>query len=373
MKKKPNGYEIIQLFEQFAPKNLAMEGDRIGLELGTLNKPIHKVMVALDVLDEVVDEAIKKGVDLIIAHHPIMYRPLKNIVTDQPSGQLVEKLIKNDISVYAAHTNLDITDGGVNDMLAEAIGLQDSSILIPTYEEPLRKLIVFVPKEAEHTVREALGNAGAGYIGDYSHCSFSTEGYGRFLPGEGTNPYIGSKGKLEVVEEIKVETVYPKTLEKKILNAMFKAHPYEEVAFDIYNIENKGKAYGLGRIGNLPTEMSLEQFAEHLKQSLQLEGLRVVGDFNAPIKKVAVVGGDGNKYWSQAKFKGADVYVTGDLYYHVAHDAMAAGLNIVDAGHNIEKVMKLGVVKKMKELVDQKGFETEFIVSEINTDPFKFM
>ncbi|WP_163101918.1 Nif3-like dinuclear metal center hexameric protein [Peribacillus alkalitolerans] len=373
MKKIPNGYEIIQLFEQFSPKNLAMEGDRIGLELGTLNKPINKVMVALDVLDEVVDEAIEQGIDLIIAHHPIMYRPLKNIVTDQPSGKLIEKLIKNDITVYAAHTNLDITDGGVNDMLVMALGLQDSNMLIPTFEETLKKLIVFVPKEAEDNVREALGNAGAGYIGNYSHCSFSSEGHGRFLPGDGTNPYIGTKGKLEVVDEVKIETVYPKNLEKKVLSAMLKAHPYEEVAFDLYPIENKGKAFGLGRIGNLPIEMSLQQFTEHVKQSLHIDGLRVVGNLNAPIKKVAVVGGDGNKYWSQAKFNGADVYVTGDIYYHVAHDAMASDLNIVDAGHNIEKVMKFGVVKKMKELVDEKGFETEFIASEINTDPFKFM
>ncbi len=372
MLKKVNGYEIIQLFEQFSPKNYAMEGDKIGLQIGRLNKPVENVMIALDVLEEVVDEAIEKNVQLIIAHHPPIFRPLKAIATDTPAGRLLEKLIKHDIAVYAAHTNLDIAKGGVNDLLADALKLSNTDVLYPTYEIKLKKLVVFVPVENVQEVKKALGDAGAGAIGNYSHSIFSAAGTGQFLPNEFANPHIGEQGKLETVEEERVETIYPAHLEKRILTAMFKAHPYEEVAYDIYPLENKGETLGLGRIGDIP-EMTLQKFAEHVKQTLDVNGVRVVGDLNAKIKKVAVLGGDGNKYYSTAKYKGADVYVTGDMYYHVAHDAMMLGLNIVDPGHNVEKVMKKGVVRQLEKMCSEKGFAVSIFASERNTDPFQFL
>src|SRR3954447_15866587 len=164
--KNPNGHEIIQLFEQFSPKGLAMEGDKIGLQIGRLNKKVERVMIALDVLDHVIDEAIEKDVQLIIAHHPIIYPPLKNLLTDTIQGEMIEKLLKHDIAVYTAHTNLDVAKGGVNDLLAEALEIQDTEVLIPTYETALKKLVVYVPKTDEQKVREALGKAGAGSIGN---------------------------------------------------------------------------------------------------------------------------------------------------------------------------------------------------------------
>ncbi|MGM9922865.1 MAG: Nif3-like dinuclear metal center hexameric protein [Bacillus sp. (in: firmicutes)] len=373
MKKIPNGFEVIGVFEQFSPKKLAMEGDKIGLQIGTLNKPVSKVMIALDVLEEVVDEAIEKQVDLIIAHHPIIYRPLQKIATDQPSGKLVEKLIKHDIAVYAAHTNLDVTNGGVNDLLAQALQLQNTKVLVPTYETVLRKLAVFVPVEAEEAVRQALGNAGAGHIGNYSHCSFTAEGTGRFLPGEGTNPHIGSVGQLEAAAEVKIETVFPEALEKRVITAMIKAHPYEEVAYDVYTLHNTGETLGLGRIGELPESMSLEEFANHVKEAFDVDGVRVVGNLHDTVKKVAVLGGDGNKYFTHAKFQGADVYVTGDMYYHTAHDAMMMGLNIVDPGHNVEKVMKAGVTNVLAARSAAKGWNVEIFPSAVHTDPFTFV
>jgi dinuclear metal center YbgI/SA1388 family protein len=371
--KTPNGYEVIQLFEQFAPKHLAMEGDKIGLQIGTLNKPIQAVMIALDVLEEVVDEAIDKQVDLIIAHHPPIYRPLKNIITDQAQGRIFEKCIKHDIAVYAAHTNLDIANGGVNDWLAEALGLENVEVLIPTYEDALKKLVVYVPESHAEMVREAIGNAGAGHIGNYSHCTFNSRGIGTFLPQDGANPYIGKKGVLEQVEEVRIETIFPASLQKKVITAMLKTHPYEEVAYDVYPLENKGETFGLGRIGKLNKEMTLQQFAEHVKKSLEVQAVRVVGNLNDIVKKVAVIGGDGNKYISQAKFSGADVYVTGDLYYHVAHDAMIIGLNVVDPGHNVEKVMKKGVANYLNKEFAKHKFHTKVYVSEVNTDPFTFV
>ncbi|KOP83474.1 hypothetical protein AMS60_13860 [Bacillus sp. FJAT-21945] len=370
--KKVNGHEIIQLFEQFSPKSYAMEGDKVGLQIGRLNKPIENVMIALDVLEEVVDEAIEKNVQLIIAHHPPIFRPLKAIATETPAGKIIEKLIKHNIAVYAAHTNLDVASGGVNDMLAEALQLTDTEVLYPTYETKLKKLVVYVPEENAEELKHALGNAGAGAIGNYSHCSFSSTGIGQFLPGEGTNPHIGQTGKLEMVKEERIETIFPEHFEKRILSAMFKSHPYEEVAYDIYSLENKGEILGLGRIGDIP-EMSLAEFASHVKRCLDVKGVRVVGDMADKVKRVAVLGGDGNKYFTSAKFKGADVYVTGDMYYHVAHDAMMMGLNIVDPGHNVEKVMKKGVAKQLEKMCKEKGYDVSIFASELHTDPFQFV
>lgn len=370
--KKVNGHEVIQLFEQFSPKAYAMDGDKIGLQIGALNQPVQNVLIALDVTEEVVVEAIEKNAQLIIAHHPPIFRPLQKIATETPAGRMIAKLIKHDIAVYAAHTNLDVAVGGVNDLLAEALGLQNPEVLVPTYEDELRKLVVYVPAENAEQLREALGKAGAGSIGNYSHCSFSATGEGRFLPGENTTPHIGEQGKLEAVNEVRVETIFPQSLEKKVLQAMIKAHPYEEVAYDVYRIENKGEQLGLGRIGKV-AETTLGDFAEKVKQALEVDSVRVVGDLSAKVKKVAVLGGDGNKYYTQAKFRGADVYITGDIYYHTAHDAMMAGLNMIDPGHNVEKVMKKGVVKVMEKLCEEKGYNVSFFPSEIGTDPFTFI
>jgi dinuclear metal center YbgI/SA1388 family protein len=370
--KKANGYEIIQLFEQFSPKGIAMEGDKIGLQIGRLNKKIDRIMIALDVLENVIDEAIEKNVQLIIAHHPFIYRPLQRIDTDTIQGRMVEKLLKHEIAVYAAHTNLDIAKGGVNDLLADALGLENYEVLVPTYETSLKKIVVFVPAENAEEIREAIGKSGAGFIGNYSYCSFSAPGMGRFLPGDQAQPYIGESGKLESVKEVRVETIVPESLLKKTITAMLKAHPYEEVAYDIYPVENKGELLGLGRIGTIP-EMTLGEFAEKVKVALEVKRVRVVGDVHSKVKKVAVLGGDGNKYFTQAKFKGADVYVTGDIYYHTAHDAMMLGLNMIDPGHNVEKVMKKGLAAVLGKLCAEASYDVEIFPSELNTDPFCFM
>lgn len=370
--KQPNGHEVIQLFEQFSPKGLAMEGDKIGLQIGRLNQKVERIMIALDVLEEVIDEAIEKKVQLIIAHHPPIFRPLKNINTDTTQGRMIEKLLKHDISVYAAHTNLDVAKGGVNDLLAEALGLEKTEVLVPTYDTKLKKLVVFVPSSHEEEIRQVLGKAGAGSIGNYSHCTFTAEGTGRFMPGEQTNPFIGQTGKLEAVDEVRIETIVPEAILKKAVTAMLKAHPYEEVAYDVYPLDNKGETLGLGRIGTI-NEMTLAAFAERVKSAFEVDRVRVVGDLTSIVRKVAVLGGDGNKYFTQAKFKGADVYVTGDIYYHTAHDAMMLGLNMIDPGHNVEKVMKNGLCNTMQKLCKDAGFEVEIIPSLLNTDPFQFI
>lgn len=368
-----NGQHFIQLFEQFSPKRYALEGDRIGLQVGTLNKPIKKLMIALDVLPEVVEEAIDHQVDLIIAHHPIIYRPLTHIHVDEPQGKLIQKLIEHRIAVYVAHTNLDVAQGGVNDLLAQALQLEDCEVLVPTSTIELKKLAVFVPEEAASQVKQALGDAGAGFIGNYSHCSFSSKGTGSFRPTANSNPYIGKHGKQEFVDEVKIEVIYTEDIEKRVLQAMLKAHPYEEVAYDLYALANKGEQLGLGRIGYLQKEIPFKQLVDEVKKAFSLEGVRVVGPLERNVRKVAILGGDGNKYVPHVLQKGADVYITGDVYYHVAHDAQMSGLNIIDPGHNIEKVVKKGIKTYLEQVFQKHQFHTEVLTSKVNTDPFTFL
>jgi dinuclear metal center YbgI/SA1388 family protein len=375
MAKTANGQALIQAFEDRVPKSFAIDDDRkkIGLQIGTLNKPVKIAMIALDVLENVVDEAIENHVDLIIAHHPLIFHPLRKINTDSAHGRIIEKCIKHDITVYAAHTNLDVAKGGVNDLMAEALGLKNTEILVPTNETQLKKLAVFVPRDHADDVRRALGEAGAGYIGNYSHCTFNSSGQGTFMPQEGTNPYIGSQGKLEHADEVKIETIIPAELQAKVIQAMVDAHPYEEVAYDLYPLDNQEEVFGLGRIGILEEEMTLRTFAEHVKKAFDVKGLRIVGRLDDPVKKVAVLGGDGNKFMSTARLQGADVFVTGDVYYHTAHDAWMEGLNIIDPGHNVEKVMKTGVQRFLADFIGEKGYDTHVTVSKVHTDPFTFL
>lgn len=368
-----HGQTVISYVEKLAPKAMALEGDKIGLHVGTLQKQVKKVMVALDVLESVVDEAIAEGVDLIVAHHAVIYRPLKNLRTDMAAGRLYEKLLKHDIAVYTAHTNLDVADGGMNDWLAEAIGLVQVDMLDVSYREALKKLVVFVPATHRDQVFQAMAGAGAGWIGNYSHCSFQLSGTGTFLPREGADPHIGETGKLESVEEVRIETIIPASRQGAVVKAMLAAHPYEEVAYDLIPLDNTGAGLGIGRIGQLPEPVTLRQLALTIKERFSLEGLRVIGDLEAPVRKVAVVGGDGSSYVSKAVFRGADVFVTGDIGYHTAHDAQAEGLFIIDAGHNIEKIMKEKLAAYLRERLQENGYATAVIASRVHTDPYQFL
>jgi len=367
------GQTVIQYMEQLAPKHLAYDWDKIGLQLGTLQKEITNVLVALDVNDDVVEEAISLECNLIIAHHAIIFRPLEGIQTDTPAGKLYEKLIKNDIAVYISHTNLDVTEGGMNDWMAEALGIENVTPIKDAHTEQLSKLVVFVPKDHHQRVLDAVLNAGAGKIGNYSHCSFNIEGYGTFIPQEGTNPYIGEQGKMERAEEIRIETIVPLAIRNKVVQAMLKAHPYEEVAYDLYSMDLKGRSLGLGRVGKLTEPVTLGEFVDRVKSGLHVDKVRVVGDLNRPIRKAAVLGGSGGKYYKNAIFRGADVLVTGDIDYHTAQDAFQAGIALIDPGHNAEKIMKLKVKEWMSAKLDEDKYETSVYASQVNTEPFQFL
>lgn len=367
------GQTVIQYMEQLAPKHVAEEGDKIGLQLGSLHKEITGVLIALDVNDEVVEEAIARGCNLIIAHHAIIFRPLQQLQTDTPMGRIYEKLIKNDIAVYISHTNLDITDGGMNDWMAEALGIENAAPLKDVHTEQLSKLVVFVPKDHHQKVLDAVLNAGAGWIGNYSHCSFNIEGYGTFLPREGADPYIGQQGKFERAEEIRIETIVPQGIRNKVIQAMLKAHPYEEVAYDLYSMDLKGRSFGLGRVGKLKEPTTLGQFVETVKAGLNVDKVRVVGDLDRPVLKAAVLGGSGGKFLGSAIFRGADVLVTGDIDYHTAQDALMAGVALIDPGHNAEKIMKVKVAEWIKAKLTEHKYGTPVYASEVITEPFRFV
>lgn len=360
--------DIFQKMEEWAPKSFAYKWDSVGLQIGSEKDETKGVVVSLDVNASVVQEAIDQGANLIIAHHPILFRPLKTIDTTTVLGNLVEKIIKHNITIYASHTNLDIAEGGVNDLLGKKIGLQNLKPLIKTNEEILLKLIVFTPENYVQQVVDHLSKAGAGHIGNYSHCTFQSAGTGTFMPREGTDPFIGVQNKLEQVSEVKIETIVPKNQLPKVLKAMNKAHPYEEVAYDLIPLANKGVTHGLGRIGSLTEQVNLRRLVDQIKNAYKIDSVRVVGDLEKNIKKVAIIGGSGEKYIEEAYKQGADLFITGDLTFHQAQYAQDLGLAIIDPGHYAEKIMKQAVRKYLAT-----NFPTiPMVKSIINTDPFKY-
>lgn len=362
--------DIIRFMEEFAPPKLAEDWDNVGLMVGSREDEIKKVMVCLDVTPEVVEAAEAQNVNMIISHHPFIFKGLKRINSDDLKGRMIMNLIRKGINVYSAHTNLDVTCGGVNEQLSRVLGLKNLKNLKSYKTERLLKLVVFVPKDSVDTVREALGKAGAGWIGNYSDCTFSTEGIGTFRPLEGTNPYIGSKGNLEKVEEYRVETIVSESIVDKVVSSMISVHPYEEVAYDIYPLELSGKEYGLGYVGEIDEAVSLDKFIELVKERLDTPRLRVIGDTDKKIKRVAVFCGSfGNEIIGAVRAK-ADVLVTGDVKYHDALDMMQMGMCIIDAGHfNTERI----VLPALAEVLKEKFKDIEVLCNNVEKDPFKYI
>jgi len=362
--------DVINAIEKIAPKFLAMDWDNVGLQVGYPERRINSLLVTLDITAEVVKEAVHAGVDMIIAHHPLIFRPLNGIRLDTPVGALLAEILRKDIQVYVAHTNFDGAKFGTSYYLARALGLVDIDVLELSGQK-LYKIVVFVPEGYEDRVREAMGAAGAGWIGKYSHCTFQTPGTGTFKPLPGSSPFIGSTGVLEKVSEYRLETIVSEGLKGKVLKAMFEAHPYEEVAFDVYQLENKDATTGLGKIGSLEADMTLAQFAAKVKEDLGLQYVNVAGSPEAVVRRVAVCGGSGAGLIHRAKEKGADVLLTGDVKYHEALEARELGLNVIDAGHNAsEKVLIPALARYLEEELNNGGKKVAVYTSKINTDPW---
>ncbi len=342
--------DITKVLQEYAPQKLAYNWDNVGLLVGSFDNIITKTIVCLDVTPDVVAQAIKQKAQLIVSHHPVIFDGIKNLAQTNWHNKMLSQIIKNDLNVYCLHTNLDITTGGVNDVLAKKLNLQDVESLQLEYSEKLFKIAVFVPCDYADKVACAMTSAGAGMLGNYSHCTFKTQGEGSFMPVEGAKPFVGKTGKLQVVQEVKIEAIMTIDNKDKVIKAMLEAHPYEQVAYDVYSLENSVNKEGIGRIGKLQQELSLNDFLQVVKQALNQEFL-VYADAGKKISTVAVCGGAGSSLIDRAFERGADVFITGDVKYHDMQKAVFSGLSIIDATHQATEVL---VVDELYTLLKQK-------------------
>ena len=323
--------KIAEEVERIAPLALAEDWDNCGLQVGDPEAEAKRVLVALTPLREVFDEAEEKGADFLLFHHPLIFGPLKAVVTSSYPGDLLARTIRNGLAVYAAHTSYDAAPAGVSVALARALGLGGPQrVLSP--RGVLQKLVVFVPEENADGVAKALAGAGAGVIGDYTECTFRTRGTGTFRGGDETNPYLGEKGRLEEVEEVRMETVVPAHALRRAVEAATAAHPYEEMALDVYPVEGSPEDCGYGRLGTLPDPLTAGELSDYVSESLGFPS-RLVTDAGRRIETIAVLGGSGGSFISEAAASGAHAFVTGDVDYHDALLAESLGLTVIDAGH----------------------------------------
>ncbi|MCX7696895.1 MAG: Nif3-like dinuclear metal center hexameric protein [Bacteroidales bacterium] len=323
--------EFLINLEQFIPVSWQENYDNSGLQIGDTSLELKGVVLCVDVDMNVLQFAHENDANLVISHHPLFFHPLRNIPLESEYGKIISYCITHQICVFTLHTNLDKSRYGVNFSIAEALGLENVQILEPERKK-LRKLVTFCPHDYVEKVREAIFKAGAGVIGNYDSCSYNVEGYGTFRGNEQTNPFVGNKGQLHKEPETRVETIYPVDLEDKILEALFAAHPYEEVAYDIYPLENNWPQVGLGVAGMLPVPLPPEELLKKVKDVFDMPILRFVVGNSSRIHKVALCGGSGIGLLRQALKLGADAFITSDIRYHDFIDAYEK-IWLIDAGH----------------------------------------
>ena len=317
--------------EAWAPPDIAWERDNVGLQTGDPAARVRGILVALDVTEEIVAEAERRGANLIVSHHPLLFRPLRSVTTGTVRERCLGALLRKGVALYSAHTNLDFTKGGTSFALARALGVVPEGFLKSPYRLE-NKIVTYVPRSHAESVAGAMAAAGAGVIGRYDSCSFRTEGEGTFRGGAGSRPAIGRRGVLERVQEVRLEMVAPRRALGRVVRAMKEAHPYEEVAHDIYALENSSGDYGMGAVGTLRRTVPLRKFLETVRHALKTPAIRWSGDPGTPVQRVALCGGSGSELLSDAIESGAGVFVTADVRYHSFHEAEGR-IALVDAGH----------------------------------------
>lgn len=360
--------DIIQAIEAYAPPVYQEGYDNSGLQIGNPADEVKAVLISLDVTEHVLDEAMERGANMIVAHHPLLFSGLKQISGRNYIERIVQKAIKNDISIYACHTNLDNVHNGVNAKIADKLGLRDTAIL-SVMGDSLYKLYTYAPREAADSVREAMFAAGAGHIGHYAECSFNTPGKGTFRPGEGTNPTIGqSGGDREEVEEVKIEVLIDKSRRSKVLTALFTAHPYEEVAYELVALHNPNQHLGAGMTGSLPEPMDEQDFLAHIKKHMQATCIRHTPLRGHKVQKVAICGGSGSFLLKDAIRSGADFFITGDFKYHQFFDADGR-IVIADIGH-YESEQFTGEI--FRDIINRKFPNFATLLSNLSTNPVNY-
>ena len=360
--------DIINELEKFAPLCIQENYDNAGLIVGNKEAVCNAALLTVDTTEDVVDEAINKGLNLIISHHPIVFSGLKSITGKNYIERTVIKAIKNDIAIYAAHTNFDSVISGVNAKISEKLNLTSCKVLHPE-KNILKKLVTFIPNSNLEKVRQAIFDAGAGHIGNYDSCSYNIEGKGTFRALDKANPYVGEIGKIHFEEETRFETIFPKYLQSSVIKALIQTHPYEEVAYDIYSLDNEYNQIGMGMIGELITETDEIEFLNRIKEIFQVPVIRHTSFLNKKIKKVALCGGSGSTLLKDAIHSGADIFITGDFKYHQFFDAESKIL-IADIGHfESEQYTK----ELFYDILTKKFPNFAFHFSEVNTNPISYL
>ena len=363
----------ITLVDASYPEREAQGWDATGVQVGAPDDEVRTVMVTLDVTDAVLDEAAGAGADLIIAHHPLLFRPLERLTPDTAAGRLALRAARQGCAIVAAHTNFDAASPGTTDPVTDALGLTDVRPLqtLPAEDLGTVKLVVFVPQEDTDAVLAAISDAGGGRIGEYDQCSFRTTGTGTFRPSAAANPAVGARGERNEVVEDRLEVIVPQGLLGRVVEAMTEAHPYEEVAHDLIPLTAAPPERGIGRIGTLPAAESLRDLADRLAVALDTRHLRVVGDLERRVRRVAACGGAGDGLIGVALAAGADLYVTGDLRHHPALDAATQGLALIDAGHWATEAPALSALTDtLAETAAAGGLRARLLASRTRTEPW---
>lgn len=362
--------EVFKYLEEWAPKEIAWQNDNVGLQVGHTNKKIKNILISLELTEEVFKYAVKKNCNLIITHHPLIFHQIKNLnLNANSNSKLIEQLIKHEITLYSAHTNLDFAKNGVSFQLAKVLGLKNISFL-KNLESNQFKLIVFVPEKDLEKVAAAIFNAGGGIIGEYSNCSYRSKGEGTFKGSEVSNPAVGIKGVYEKVSEVKLEVLVDFWKINEVLRSMLLAHPYEEPAYDIYPLKNKNVNFGVGAIGNFEKPLTATELMNLVSKKLANKQIKFVQGASRKIRKVAVCGGSGSDLLEEAINKNADALITADIKYHTFHAAFKK-IWLIDAGHYETEKPILDILKKKLTEVLQENTEIKIMKFNGNTNPIK--
>jgi len=359
--------EIISEIEKVAPLSLQENYDNAGLITGNPHDECTAVILSIDTTEEVIQEAIDRGANMVISHHPIVFSGLKKINGKNYIERTIIKAIKNDIAIYAAHTNIDNVSVGVNAKICEKLNLINTKVLVPQKGE-LKKLVTFIPTNYLEKVRAEIFLAGAGHIGNYDNCSYNMDGQGSFRAKEGANPHVGEMGKVHFESEIRFETIFPAHKQSNVISALLKSHPYEEVAYDIYPLDNVYEKIGAGMIGELEEPIPEKEFFDKIKEVFNINCIRHTQFLEKNIRKVAVCGGSGSFLLGKAMSKSSDVFITGDFKYHQFFDAEKQIL-IADIGHyESEQFTK----ELFYDILTKKFPNFAFYFSEENTNPVNY-
>ncbi len=366
--------DIMGIMEDLAPSRLAEEWDNAGLQVGQKDWPAEKIRIALDPLPDVVWDACASNTQLLVTHHPLIFRPLKSIDFSTPSGSIIHMAARHHMGIFSAHTNLDSAAGGVNDMLAACIGLKDRNVLGNEIREKTCKLVVYAPAEYEEQIFNALFETPAGRIGRYSCCSFRNPGTGTFRPESGAKPFSGKIGEISHASEVRIEAVVRQQDAQQVVDHIRTRHPYETMAYDLYPLSGEECGQGLGRAGSLDQEMSLKEFALKIREIFGLTTVKFSGREDLRVRKAAVCSGSGSGMMRDFLASSAQVFISGDLRYHDARDAESAGKGLIDIGHFASEHLIVSILaERMRAVLAERNMSATVEICKTERDPFVYL